>query len=557
MPTNSSKLSMSQTKDRHLILRTCGLCIAILGLFTGLFWHMIFKSILHKELVLRPNSRIYDFWKNPPIKLNVDFYLFNWTNSEDLYNPSIKPKFEELGPYRYIENPEKLDVVWHPENATVSYRKRSDFRFVPSSSKGQLNDMITAINPPAVVAATRSKRMNEIRRTLIDITLNVYANDMCITKSAEDILFRGFHDMLLVAGTIVPTAISAQTVPYDKFGYCYPRNYSADFYGVFNVHTGADDITKVGQIHNWKFKSTTEFLPDKCSQIYGSPGEIQPSNLKEGDTLNLFLPDLCRPIPMEYSETVEVEGVRGFKYIAGLKAVDNGTLYPGNECYCNGECVPSGVVNITACWFDAPIFLSYPHFYNADPYFENLIEGMKPDKEKHEFFLVIDPVTGLALDVGGRLQLNILVEPIPHLKRFKNVRKAYYPLFWLDATARISPELATELILISSIKLYGQVAGGICFLIGLFLFLWHPLKGHFNRRLMQHIKINDITPEATTKSTDKNEGTPETLSFLGDTKNGGSLYPKIISTDSENKIITNLTTNSSAPKHSHLSLNSS
>ena len=31
--------------------------------------------------------------------------------------------------------------------------------------------------------------------------------------------------------------------------------------------------------------------------------------------------------------------------------------------------LPSGVYNASACRFGAPIFMSQPHFYQADPYF--------------------------------------------------------------------------------------------------------------------------------------------------------------------------------------------
>ena len=41
----------------------------------------------------------------------------------------------------------------------------------------------------------------------------------------------------------------------------------------------------------------------------------------------------------------------------------------------------------------APIFLSAPHFYQADQKFIEDIEGMHPKKEYHETFLDINPVS--------------------------------------------------------------------------------------------------------------------------------------------------------------------
>jgi hypothetical protein len=42
---------------------------------------------------------------------------------------------------------------------------------------------------------------------------------------------------------------------------------------------------------------------------------------------------------------------------------------------------------------DAPVYLSFPHFYNADPRLLDDVEGLSPDQEKHETFFKIQPVS--------------------------------------------------------------------------------------------------------------------------------------------------------------------
>jgi len=44
-------------------------------------------------------------------------------------------------------------------------------------------------------------------------------------------------------------------------------------------------------------------------------------------------------------------------------------------------------------FLDAPVYLSYPHFYNADQKLLEDVEGLLPDKEKHETFFKIQPVS--------------------------------------------------------------------------------------------------------------------------------------------------------------------
>ena len=40
----------------------------------------------------------------------------------------------------------------------------------------------------------------------------------------------------------------------------------------------------------------------------------------------------------------------------------------------------------------APAFVSFPHFYAADPILLDDVEGLMPDEEKHSFFLDVVPV---------------------------------------------------------------------------------------------------------------------------------------------------------------------
>lgn len=51
---------------------------------------------------------------------------------------------------------------------------------------------------------------------------------------------------------------------------------------------------------------------------------------------------------------------------------------------------PFASVSITA---GAPIIMSFPHFYQADEKFVSAIKGMRPNKEEHESFVDINPVS--------------------------------------------------------------------------------------------------------------------------------------------------------------------
>lgn len=96
---------------------------------------------------------------------------------------------------------------------------------------------------------------------------------------------------------------------------------------------------------------------------------------------------------MDYSEETEVLGIPGYVYVGSRSLLDNGTTDPNSWCNCGGVCVPQGVLNISACRYGAPGFVSYPHFLHADPYYSEKVKGMKPDPARHRLFVVLEPVS--------------------------------------------------------------------------------------------------------------------------------------------------------------------
>lgn len=59
--------------------------------------------------------------------------------------------------------------------------------------------------------------------------------------------------------------------------------------------------------------------------------------------------------------------------------------------------------------FGAPAYMSFPHFYLADPIYTQAVDGMHPDPEKHATRLALEPSTGMPLRVNAAFQLNLLM----------------------------------------------------------------------------------------------------------------------------------------------------
>lgn len=59
--------------------------------------------------------------------------------------------------------------------------------------------------------------------------------------------------------------------------------------------------------------------------------------------------------------------------------------------------------------------MSYPHFLYADEKYRQAVVGMEPDENLHGFSVLLEPNTGIPLNVSAGLQLNLYLQPISHL----------------------------------------------------------------------------------------------------------------------------------------------
>lgn len=148
--------------------------------------------------------------------------------------------------------------------------------------------------------------------------------------------------------------------------------------------------------------------------VNGSFGEAWPPRRNRSD-ISLYVTDICRSesvsclpyfrvyfysfylclrsLTLDYEKDVVNSGVSAYRFIGTKKAFSNETEDPDNWCFCSGGvCNPSGVGNSSTCRFGAPVFVSYPHFYLADPYYLDHVSGLNPQKEFHEFFIDLEPV---------------------------------------------------------------------------------------------------------------------------------------------------------------------
>jgi scavenger receptor class B, member 1 len=198
------------------------------------------------------------------------------------------------------------------------------------------------------------------------------------------------------------------------------RNGSETHDGTFTMFTGEGNIKNLGMLDLWNGKNETGLFSGQCSAVYGTTGELNPP-ISGREDLSVFAPDVCRTITLKNDGTFKRFGITGRKWIGDDRVLDNGVKFKQNACYCAAspdECpdMNAGVYNASSCQFGAPAFVSFPHFYLADPSFLANIDGLSPNRSEHEFYIAMEPQTGIPLEIRAQFQINLLLKPYEDLK---------------------------------------------------------------------------------------------------------------------------------------------
>lgn len=249
--------------------------------------------------------------------------------------------------------------------------------------------------------------------------LKFHGGSLLITKTARELLFDGYEDKLLHYIKEFPNLPNIN-IPFTKFGWFAERNGSEAYDGRFNMYTGTDSLKNLGILNLWNHEHKTRYYRDNCSIVRGTTGELWPPiNTTTGITL--YATDFCRSINLVPDSKNSLFNLNGYKFVGDDSVFDNGSKYKEAWCYCTSaldKCpdLPSGVLNVSDCKFGAPAFVSYPHFYLADPVYLDKIDGLSPNRTEHEFSITLEPKTGIPLEIRALLQLNILLQKIDHLR---------------------------------------------------------------------------------------------------------------------------------------------
>lgn len=400
-------------------------------------------------------------------------------------NPkTVKPNLEQVGPYVFQEVRERVGIEFH--HNLVAFNQSRVWNFKPELSPGlSLNDRITNINAISATVNYNVRFLPGWQKTVAYKVLDMMGS-LTISKPVRQLLFDGYDDNELdYLSELHRLFPSLPGIPMSKFGWFVQRNLSASHDGRMVMNTGKKNIFHLGLLHSWNGVNRTKFFRDECGNVNGTSGEVWPP--LSGDPnrpLTMFIVDICRYLQLQPEKNVSKYDISGIQWSGDAAMLDGQGETESPTCWCLADKCPDvkpGVFNASTCQFGAPAFMSYPHFYLADPSYRDAVTGMTPNATQHKFYVSLAPDTGIPLEIRGRLQINLLVRNEPASSIYGHVPDTFVPMFWFTQSADITKELADKAKTIATVKnsgiwaSYGLAVSGILFtIIGLWLIIRIP-----------------------------------------------------------------------------------
>ncbi|XP_064415855.1 lysosome membrane protein 2c isoform X2 [Latimeria chalumnae] len=393
--------------------------------------------IVKQETVLKNGTQAFETWRDPPSPIYMQFYFFNLTNPKEVLAGET-PFVEEKGPYTYREYRSKEDVRFLDNDTKVSSVTPKSYVFVPEMSVGDpALDLIRTVNIPVVTVMEMSK--NSVFKSAIKVLITTTGETLFMTHTVNELLW-GYRDTLL--SLIHPFV---KTID-EYFGLFYKMNGTDD--GDYVILSGEQKYQDLARIVEWNGnKSLHWWTTDMCNMINGTDAASFHPLITKDESIPFFSSDLCRSLYATFDSNIDVKGISAFRFVPPPDVFANATLNPANDGFCvpAGNCLGSGVLNVSVCKQGAPIIMSSPHFYQADPKYKDAISGMNPNKENHQTFLDINPLTGILVRGAKRVQVNVHVEKLDAFPITQDIKTLIFPVMYLNESVLIDDASAGKL----------------------------------------------------------------------------------------------------------------
>ncbi|KAJ3604826.1 hypothetical protein NHX12_026878 [Muraenolepis orangiensis] len=436
------------------MLRWCcvygtGLCSALvlvagISLVLSSVFPNLLDSVVKKEVVLRNGTDSFEAWKDPPPPVYMQFYFFNLTNPLEVLDGE-RPAVMQMGPYTYREFRPMEEVVFLENGTKVSAVNPKTYVFQRNMSVGPESHLVRTVNIPAVTVMEKFKDSSFIAN-MISAYMRSSGEGLFTTRSVGELLW-GYQDQLLKSLKTFKPDLD------DMFGLFYKANTTND--GDYVFFTGQTNYSDFSKVDTWNQNRYLDWwTSEECNMINGTNGASFHPLVSKKETLYMFSSDLCRSLYATYVEDIIVKGLPGYRFVPPRQVFANLTENPDNAGFCvpAGNCLGSGVLNISPCKQGAPIIMSSPHFYEAEERYARAVFGMRPNRDQHQTTIDLEPFTGIVLQAAKRLQINVLVERISTFRQTGNVATVIFPVAYLNESVVIDDQSVLKLQAVLSMR---------------------------------------------------------------------------------------------------------
>nr|AMA98188.1 chemosensory protein [Blattella germanica] len=486
--------SMKKQYQGWLVL--AGLVVMVLGAVLGWYgFPALIRSQIIENLVLNEGAERREIWEKTPYPMDFKIYLFNVTNPFEVAQGDT-PVLKEVGPYCYNEYKEKVNIIDHEEDDTVSFNVKDTWFFNQEESGVLTGDEIITI-PHVVILGMilEAEREQPLALQFINASIShIFGNITTpfVTAKAKDLLFEG------VPINCTHDSFSAKTICTElkkrihHFHRVNEHIFKFSILGTKNgtererlrVKRGNDDIKEVGKVVEFEDQDTLDvWSGDKCNELKGTDATIFPPFLTKKDKIEGFLTDLCRSAGAEYQYATTYNGIRSYKYTADFGDITNDENL---KCFCTtpSTCLKRGVHDITRCT-GIPLVVSLPHFFLADEEYQDGVIGLNPVQEKHQILLQFEPMTATPLEAYKRLQFNIFMHKSNQVDIVKNVTPSLLPILWVQENMELHQEYIDKILdmfliisIMGAMKWIMIVIGGVITATGLFFLMRKKNDNH-------------------------------------------------------------------------------
>jgi lysosome membrane protein 2 len=249
------------------------------------------------------------------------------------------------------------------------------------------------------------------------------------TRSPEQWLFV-YDDPLL---SFLKANLDPTIDPSGNFFENPPLGTPVDPADASTVMTGGDDLDNLNQYVNWRGMTQVTGVWLTNETITGTDATQFHPGVKSSETLKAFVSDLLRVVDLEYQKDRKFEGIDLLRFVLSEDTLATNPNYFQSVV---------GLANMTSA-VGAPLFLSKPHFLDADPaQTSSLVTGMAGVVADHDTFVDIEPLTGAVMSARKRLQLNFQVSHYDY--KNTDIPSNYMPILWVEEAGDIPADLAND-----------------------------------------------------------------------------------------------------------------